>query len=177
MAALRSASFVFALLFLAGCASGICRHIKSPEIAENNANAALPGAPNAPGSPEAGKSSSATHPATAPGVPPTQVKQHGPGPASTTAAETPATDDSHKTVFVYKADGSLQCGVHKPVPLSETRKLLGDIRVVSSDNRGDGMVHAQMCGAPTGMLNVFEIPLESLSEALKRGFKKLEPRS
>jgi hypothetical protein len=79
------------------------------------------------------------------------------------------------TVFVYKPDGSLQCGAAKGLAALEMeKKELRGIKVISRDKRPDGLMHIQVCGSPTGMINVYEIPSASLAEAEKRGFKKLE---
>jgi hypothetical protein len=77
------------------------------------------------------------------------------------------------SVFVYKSDGSLQCGTAKGLSLEEMEKQLRGIPVLSRDKRPDGKMHIQVCGSPTGMINVFEINETSLKEAEARGFKKL----
>lgn len=56
----------------------------------------------------------------------------------------------------------------------EMEKQLSGIRVFSRDKRSDGLMHIQVCGQATGMINVFEIPVANLKEAEGRGFKKLE---
>jgi hypothetical protein len=86
---------------------------------------------------------------------------------------TTATSDQ-KTIFVYKPDGSLQCQNKKGVAVEEMEKELAGIRVISKDKRPDGLMHIQVCGSPTGMINVYEIPVEKLKEAESRGFKKWE---
>lgn len=85
----------------------------------------------------------------------------------------PKTSDSR--VFVYKPDGSLQCGMGKGISPEEMEKQLDGIKVYSRENRPDGKMHIQVCGSPTGQVNVYEIPASSLKEAEKRGFKKFEP--
>lgn len=77
------------------------------------------------------------------------------------------------TVFVYKSDGSLQCKAAVGIPVAEMEKQLEGINVYSRDKRPDGKMHIQVCGSPTGMINVYEIPESSLQEAEARGFKKL----
>ena len=77
-------------------------------------------------------------------------------------------------VFVSKADGSLQCGMAKGDTPSEMEKQLEGIKVYSRENRPDGKMHMQVCGSPTGRVNVYEIPNASLAEAEKRGFKRFE---
>ena len=81
------------------------------------------------------------------------------------------------TVLVYKADGSLQCGAARGLSLDEMEKKdLSGIKVFSKDKRTDGLMHIQVCGSPTGMINVFEISIDALKEAELRGFKRLDPR-
>ncbi len=75
-------------------------------------------------------------------------------------------------VKVYKPDGSLQCGQGKAIPLADMQKELGDIKVYSSFNRNDGLMRIQVCGAPTGHSNVYEIDRKDLEQALKKGFKE-----
>ena len=77
------------------------------------------------------------------------------------------------SVFVYKVDGSLQCGAAKGLSLEEMEKQLRGLPVLSRDKRPDGKMHIQVCGSPTGLINVFEINDQSLKEAEARGFKKL----
>ena len=74
-------------------------------------------------------------------------------------------------VFVYKNDGSLQCGVSQAIPIDEMAKELGDIKVYSSANKHDGMMHIQVCGSSTGQVNVYEIAKSDLKKALSKGFK------
>jgi hypothetical protein len=83
-----------------------------------------------------------------------------------------STKDLSQRVFVYKPDGSLQCGQGQKIELNEMKKQLGPIEVYSADNRHDGLMRVQMCGQPTGTCNVFEIKASDLDQALKLGFKK-----
>lgn len=75
-------------------------------------------------------------------------------------------------VKVFKADGSLQCGQGKAVPVAEMQKELKGIEVFSAINKNDGMMRIQVCGAPTGNSNVYEIHRKDLPAALKAGFKE-----
>ncbi len=75
-------------------------------------------------------------------------------------------------IRVYKADGSLQCGQGKAIPLTEMEKSLKGIKTYSSINRNDGMMRIQLCGSPTGNCNVYEIDRKDLDAALKLGFKE-----
>ncbi|UOF01984.1 hypothetical protein [Bdellovibrio reynosensis] len=75
-------------------------------------------------------------------------------------------------VKVFKADGSLQCGQGKAIPAAEMQKELKGIKVYSATNQNDGMMRIQLCGSPTGMVNVYEIDRKDLDVALKAGFKE-----
>lgn len=75
-------------------------------------------------------------------------------------------------VKVFKPDGSLQCGQGKAIPVAEMQKDLKNIKVHSSFNRNDGMMRIQVCGAPTGNSNVYEIDRKDLEAATKLGFKE-----
>ena len=75
------------------------------------------------------------------------------------------------TVFIYKYDGSLQCKKNSGTPLKQMEKKLGDIQIISSENRSDGLMRIQMCGTPTGQANVYEIQKVDLPKAQKRGFR------
>lgn len=83
-----------------------------------------------------------------------------------------ADKDLTKRVFIYKADGSLQCGTGEKIDLNTMRKNLGKIEVFSSANKHDGLMRTQVCGAPTGYNNVYEINAQDLETAIKLGFKK-----
>lgn len=75
-------------------------------------------------------------------------------------------------VRVYKADGSLQCGQGRAIPLPEMEKDLKGIKTYSSINKNDGMMRIQVCGSPTGNCNIYEIDRKDLASALKNGFKE-----
>ncbi len=75
-------------------------------------------------------------------------------------------------IFVYKYDGSLQCGMGKAIPLDTMAKELNGIQILSSVKKPDGLMHIQVCGSITGMANVFEIPAKYLKAAEAKGFKK-----
>jgi hypothetical protein len=80
--------------------------------------------------------------------------------------------DLTNRVFVYKLDGSLQCGQGSKIGIDSMKKELDGIEVFSSENKHDGMMRIQVCGAPTGYANVYEIDQKDLEKALKLGFKK-----
>ncbi|WP_415061191.1 hypothetical protein [Bdellovibrio sp.] len=92
---------------------------------------------------------------------------------ATPGSEVPMTKSAGTDrVKVYKADGSLQCGQGKMIPLVEMQKELKGIQVFSSVNKNDGMMRIQLCGSPTGNSNVYEIDRKDLEAALKAGFKE-----
>ncbi len=85
-----------------------------------------------------------------------------------------AKKDLSKHVYVYKADGSLQCGQGRKIAPNEMAKELElePIQVFSAETKNDGLMRIQVCGHPTGYCNVFEIAEDQLEQALKLGFKK-----
>lgn len=74
-------------------------------------------------------------------------------------------------VRVFKYDGSLQCNQGKPIALAEMQKELKGIQVYSAENRRDSLMRIQVCGAPTGQANVYEIDRRDLDQAKKLGFQ------
>lgn len=103
--------------------------------------------------------------------------QEAPVPAKAVEAPPePATkaqvDNGHGRVYVYKYDGSLQCGGGKPVSPDSMAKELGGLKIFSKAKKPDGLMHIQVCGSITGMANVFEIEASELKKAEKLGFKK-----
>lgn len=104
----------------------------------------------------------------------------GPCPRATAAAPEKSKSEevamsassTAERVKVYKADGSLQCGQGKQIPVPEMQKQLKNIKVYSAVNKNDGMMRIQVCGAPTGNSNVYEIERKDLEAALKAGFKE-----
>ena len=91
-----------------------------------------------------------------------------------TGNEKPSSDakDLTQKVYVYKADGSLQCGMGQKIDLSEMKKQLAPIETFSANNNHDGLMRVQMCGQPTGTCNVYQIRAADLEQALTLGFKK-----
>ncbi len=83
-----------------------------------------------------------------------------------------ANKDLTQRVFVYKPDGSQQCGLGERIDLNIMKKQLGSIEVFSQNSLHDGMMRIQVCGQPTGQCNVFEINKKDVDFALGRGFKK-----
>jgi hypothetical protein len=86
------------------------------------------------------------------------------------AADNKTSDNDR--VFVYKYDGSLQCGMGKAIPLEVMAKELQGITIFSSVKKRDGLMHIQVCGSITGMANVYEIPARFQKQVEGKGFKK-----
>lgn len=130
-----------AILPFLACTSGPCRQLKHPELAATQATK----------TPESE------------------------GDAAATGAGVAAGSNELKIVdgrvFVSRPDGSLQCGMAKGRTTEEMEKDLGGIKVYSRAKRPDGKMHIQVCGSPTGILNVYEIPVSSQKDAERRGFK------
>jgi len=83
---------------------------------------------------------------------------------------------SADTVQVFRYDGSLQCGMGQAVPLDEMAKELtaANIRVLSSEKRVVPGFIIALCGAPTGIANVYEIAKDDLPRipADRQGVKR-----
>jgi hypothetical protein len=94
------------------------------------------------------------------------------GATTTLPTEASVSSATTERVKVFKADGTLQCGQGKLIPLADMQKQLKGIKVYSSANKNDGMMRIQVCGSPTGNSNVYEIDRKDLEAALKNGFKE-----
>lgn len=77
-----------------------------------------------------------------------------------------------KKIKIFKPDGTRQCGQGTKISLLEMEKELKGIKVYQSYNKNDGQMRVQMCGAPTGNSNVYEIDVDNLELAKKQGFKE-----
>lgn len=68
--------------------------------------------------------------------------------------------------LVYKLDGTLQCGMGSEVSVSDAKKelaaLIGEKAILNGEKRRLPMMFPDVCGAPTGMANVFEVTEEGL---------------
>ncbi|MGE3973805.1 MAG: hypothetical protein AB7F59_04685 [Bdellovibrionales bacterium] len=110
-----------------------------------------------------------------------------PPPADTKAVATPVTstlgqpiavpdvessDKNGPTVRIFKYDGSRQCGQGKPQTLEIMARDLKGITILSQENKNDGMMRIQMCGAPTGNANIYEIYQKDMKKAFKKGFRE-----
>ena len=86
---------------------------------------------------------------------------------------------SADTVKVFRYDGSLQCGMGQAVPLDEMAKELAavNIKVLSSEKRVVSGFIMPLCGAPTGMANVYEIAKDDLRRIPTgpQGVKRFRP--
>jgi hypothetical protein len=81
-------------------------------------------------------------------------------------------NDLTKRVFVFKPDGSVQCDSNGKISLDAMKKDLAGIEIFSAENKHDGMMRIQVCGAPTGFCNVYEISEKDLEKANGLGFRK-----
>ena len=86
---------------------------------------------------------------------------------------------SADTVKIFRYDGSLQCGMGQAVPLDEMARELAaaNIKVLSSEKRVVSGLIIALCGAPTGMANVYEIAKDDLPRipAGPQGVKSFQP--
>ncbi len=80
--------------------------------------------------------------------------------------------DLTQKVKVFKEDGSRQCNEGDPIALDTMAQQLVGIKVLRSYKANDGIMRIQVCGAPTGECNVYEIERVNLAQALKLGFKE-----
>jgi hypothetical protein len=78
--------------------------------------------------------------------------------------------ESNSKVWVFKYDGSIQCGA-AGMPLEEMIKELDSIKTFGSEKRPDGLMRAQICGASSGITNRFLITKSDLDKATRLGFK------
>jgi hypothetical protein len=76
-----------------------------------------------------------------------------------------------QNVFVYKYDGTRQCGQGQEVTLDAMSRQLREVKIISMSKKNDGVMRIQVCGAPTGNANVFEILSQDQSKVLKYGFQ------
>ena len=140
---MKKMMIVFSLLMM-GCASGNCRHQEEVKK-EAAAKTAV-----APASGATGASSTA---------------------GSAVALPSGGSMKSDR-VKVFKYDGSLQCGMGKPIAVEAMKKDLKGITVYSAQNLQDGLMHVSLCGSPTGKANVYEIDRSNLEKAVKLGFRE-----
>jgi hypothetical protein len=69
-------------------------------------------------------------------------------------------------IWVYKADGTLQCGQGQEISLEEMRKelatFIGERNILAGEKRTKPGMIIDLCGAPTGKVNAYEITAEGL---------------
>jgi hypothetical protein len=75
-------------------------------------------------------------------------------------------------IFVYKYDGSKQCEQGTGTDLKTMGAELSSMKVFSMSKKSDGQIRVQVCGALTGMANVYEISSADFAKAEALGFKK-----
>lgn len=63
------------------------------------------------------------------------------------------------SVWIIKADGTLQCGLGKEISLETMKKELERLgpKVLDMEKRHDGNFRPQVCGHPTGNVNAYKI--------------------
>jgi hypothetical protein len=85
-------------------------------------------------------------------------------------------DFVENSVLVFKYKGSVQCDFESGIPLENMESELTDIsiNVLCASEASDGNVAAALCGAGTGVINVYEIPISSLVEAKNLGFDNVQ---
>jgi hypothetical protein len=143
---IRNFAFVLMLCFAhVGCSSRPCREPRAPELDRTKAPVTSSVAP----------------------------KADAPAAVDVTSGKVHA-DGAPYLIRIYKADGSRQCEKKSGIPLDIMERELAGIVVKSRDKRNDGLMHVQVCGSPSGMINVYEINAEFLKQAEQRGFKRLE---
>jgi hypothetical protein len=75
--------------------------------------------------------------------------------------------------WVYKEDGTLQCGMGREIPLDEMRKqlagIIGDKEILRQEKRHLPLFLSQRCGARTGNANAYELTQEG-ARILFKGF-------
>lgn len=89
---------------------------------------------------------------------------------------TTTSDSNGETIRarVYKPDGSRQCEKSAGIALETMERELAGFVVHNREKRKDGLMHIQICGSPSGMINLFEIDASFVKQAEQRGFKRWE---
>jgi hypothetical protein len=75
----------------------------------------------------------------------------------------------------FSLKGGFGIGAETPIKNFLKKLEKKKIKVVSSKSQEDGLLHSQVCGAPSGKIHVFEIPKIQLKEATQLGFKPWSP--
>ncbi len=79
-----------------------------------------------------------------------------------------------RRVFIAKPDNSKQCEPTSGTSLDKMAEELVEIKIMSREKRSDGKMRMTVCGASTGMLNVYEIDAKDLEKATKLGYIELK---
>lgn len=122
----------------------------------------------------------ASRPCREPRIPELDQTQSRPEGVATTgaslgkSASTELDSSAPVRVRVYKPDGSRQCERRTGQPAEAMERELAGIPVYHREKRSDGLMHIQVCGSPTGMINLYEIDSINLKKTEERGFKKWE---
>lgn len=97
--------------------------------------------------------------------------------ATTQGQAEPQTLKKEDTVWILRSDGAKSCSPEtaQSVEAGAQELLKADIRVLNSMKGDDGKMRMQMCGAPTGTLNSYLIPKDSLPHAVALGFQEAPP--
>jgi hypothetical protein len=91
------------------------------------------------------------------------------GCAATPPRETNGTEE------IFKPEGSIQCRPESGVSAAELRAELEAMRIpiLAYRHGHDGMIYPAVCGAPTGRIHVFSIPVAKLAAAQARGYRRV----
>lgn len=83
-------------------------------------------------------------------------------------------NDTPSTVSVYKSTGAVQCS-GGGLSLSAMARQLADggVQVLASACGTDGNLYTAVCGAPTGLIGIFDIPASQAQTAASLSFKPL----
>ena len=90
-----------------------------------------------------------------------------PAPAEEQAGSSSSNDN---LLWVYKYDGSLQCGMGHEISLRAMRKELAGIKIYGEEKKSDGLMRVAVCGSPSGQANRYRIHREDLDRAKQYGF-------
>ena len=78
------------------------------------------------------------------------------------------------SAMVYKYRGSVQCGTRGSSLAAMSVELIdAGITVLSARCGSDGLIHAAVCGASDGVINIFEIPANQVASAQSLSFAPL----
>lgn len=81
--------------------------------------------------------------------------------------------NSADRVKVFKHDGSVQCQTNKGLSADEmAARDLSGIKIYKTFKSHDQKLRSQVCGSPTGNVNVLEIDKRNLSLALEKGYSE-----